>query len=189
MQRKEKIISIILILVFLTGFMIYNSYYYGYEKINFNKNEAKNILEDTWMPIKEFNDNLRVDKINNLILPPEYINNKDDFINFFSATIPEYIAQEFYPNLIIEDKYHGLIVNEEAYFPIIYKEDSYVSNAYIRKNRKMKESELVIEESGFVRDKQAYRRRNYYGKGENGEWIFEYFEGNSWYFFNTDKEK
>jgi len=188
MRSKKNTISILLLLVLLTSFKIYNSYYYEYEKTDFDKNKAQKILEDTWSPIKQFNDNLRVDKTNNLILPPKYINDKDDFIKLFSATIPEYKAQQFYTNLIIEHEDHGLIVKEEAHFPNIYYGDSYVSNAYTRKNRRMKEPELVIEESGFIRDSDAYRRKNYYKKNENGEWSFEYFEGTSWYFFNIDKE-
>lgn len=89
---------------------------------------------------------------------------------------------------MVEDENLGLTVRQEAYFPTIYEEDSYIFKSYTRKKPIMEESELVIVEMGPMSGKGGYRRRNYYRKNDDGHWVHQRYEGTSWYFFDIKKE-
>ncbi|ABR48262.1 hypothetical protein Amet_2102 [Alkaliphilus metalliredigens QYMF] len=186
MKLSEEKINRIILCILLIASIGYHRYMSVYEEISFDKSEAMTVLQETWRPLQEFNNDSIVNEMNNIIFLPEYIEDKSDLIAFFSTAMPERLAEQFFENLIVEDTKHGLTVNQSAHFPTIYDEDSYIFKAYIRKSRGMEEAELVIQEMGPVGG--GYRRRNYYRKNENDEWTYHYFEGAGWTFYPIDKE-
>jgi hypothetical protein len=176
-----KISTQILIVLLILSPLIARSYndssIDSYKKLPFDKYEAKSILEKTWKPLKEFNDNTIESSGDNLLLPPKNIKNKDDFMNLFVSTMDEYIALTTYTSLIYEDEDKNLSVKKGVHFYTIYDEGSTVSDAYIKKVND--NEQLIILEEGIHKNSstQSYSRENIYAKNENGQWILVQLNG------------
>ncbi|AKL95047.1 hypothetical protein CACET_c15980 [Clostridium aceticum] len=184
-ETKGKIIMILMWIVIL-GRNGYHLYENRYEIVAFDKHEARQILEKTWSPIETFNHDVIVDEVNDIILPPVYIQNRESLIAFFSTTMAEHAAVNYFDSFLEESEEYGLIVKKGAYFPTIYQESAYILNAHTRKKPKMEEEELVIEEAGSIALGLGYRRKNFYRMDEEGEWVHQGFSGNSGYFLNVE---
>lgn len=133
-------------------------------------------MEDTWKPLEEFYNDTIED--NNVLLPPKYINNKEDFIKHFTTKISKHNAEDFYENLIEEKDDGRMVVRKDVYFSTIYNDGAYVFNSYIRK--RVDEEELIIVEIVPVYN-EWHKRRVYYKRDKNGQWIYNYFSGITWW--------
>lgn len=177
-MKKENWICLTLLIILIVNAKLYNTE----ETIEFDDMKAKEILETTWNPVNEFKNNLTVSKKKNLVFPPTYIKTEEEFIEFFTTTLPQRYAKEFYDNLIIEDEENGLIINETSYFPNIHEATTYNINSYIKKYGNSGKQQLIIQEIGLSGESNySYKRTNYYEMNHKGEWEFEYFDGLSWY--------
>ncbi|MCY6485781.1 hypothetical protein OW763_15785 [Clostridium aestuarii] len=172
------IFKLFVILICIVG--IYSYYSYRYAKTPFDKDKASVILKATWNPLKQFNDNIIVDEKNDIFFPPKNIKSKENFIKLFSATMPKYMAENFYKNLIKKNENGVMIVNKGAYCPNIFDKGSCILKAYTKKIDQTEE--LVIFEVGSNENERPYTRKNYYKKDKNGKWIYDRCSGTTWYF-------
>lgn len=172
-----KAISIILTLSLGTAPLAIEVYNDRYTKIPFDKLESKTMLEETWKPLKDFKDNITIDKNNNTLLPPKYIKTKDDFMNAF-ASFPKHLTEGLYDALIIETDSGTVLVNPSVHIPSIFDEGSHIGDCYIKRKKHIEE--LIIEEGGWIESiAMGYTRKNTYIKNKNGDWIYTGFTGSS----------
>ncbi|MCY6370652.1 hypothetical protein [Clostridium ganghwense] len=166
--------NILCIILIVTGsFNIYNRHY---KKIDFDKNEARVILENTYKPVKLFREDIISDKTGKIILPPKYIGNESDFLNFFDDTFPEYNVKELYDHIIVERDDNSLEIDKSVHFYCIYDEGSDILKAYIKKRKDSEE--LIIEEVGNPTDGGfPYTRKHTFKKDENDKWICKSISG------------
>ncbi|MCC5910009.1 MAG: hypothetical protein JJT76_06180 [Clostridiaceae bacterium] len=182
MKRKTKNTMLtVLMLAYIIGSLAYYAYNNRYEEIAFDIDLAEDILMETWQPIWQFDQDAIIDRDQNEILPPDYVQSREDFINFANKTFSQHDAERFFDDLM-EDKENGdLLVKQGVFYPTIYEEGAYIYKAYTRQNRSMQMPELIIQEMGVLEGRRNYSRRNHYKMNENGEWQFRYFNGSGLY--------
>ncbi|WP_053957625.1 hypothetical protein [Inediibacterium massiliense] len=193
-MKKETWRRIMIMLLF--AFNIFAGIYYlteyQYEKVLINKDQSTIILKEAYQALDDFNRNLKDSNEKNLLVVPDYIESKEDFIESFNGKIARHIIEDFYEDLIFE-KEHELFAKKEVYIPSIFAKDSYVENAYIeiKKDRKGKvlSKQLIIEERGKIHINESYHRKNFFIKNKEGKWCLDHFDGIKNYVFVLDEEE
>lgn len=189
MKTKEKLIIRIIIISVVVFSIITQPIPY---RVKFDKSIAEELLKETYMPLEDFVKAGIPVEDEELLLVPNDIRNKEDFMRLFNNKINTRIVEDFYKSLVIE-KPEGLYIDKKVYIPNIYAESSILTNSYIKKWRRSlysyisgeddsKEEKLIIKEKWKISG-EWHRRNNYFVKNENGEWVLDHFGGISKYGF------
>lgn len=187
-KKKSSILSFIMIIASLISLLanIKTS-----ERIEFNELEAKNMLQEVYKPLEDFNRSLIDTEDEGLLLVPDNIGSEADFINLFNNKVKSHVPKSFYKDLMIE-RDGKLYVDALVYIPNIYSDSGRVRKAYIEKKKSLfhtifggeyeEDEKLMIRESWKVSGEWA-KRSNYFSRNEKGEWVLLHANGISRYRF------
>lgn len=165
-------------------------------KIDFDLEEAEEILKLTWKTINEMNSSEYETKV---IIP---VSSKKEFFDTYDFSyIGENIKSNIYETLVEIDFHENKVENNEinqdssngikdekiqTYIPTIYDEGVFIREAYIKENiYKEEESHYdsiefsIIEASNenIIGKLQGYNRENIFEKDDEGNWILKEIVG------------
>ncbi|MCY6372210.1 hypothetical protein [Clostridium ganghwense] len=141
------------------------------EQIEFNINEASNILKETWKPLKNLNNDLTKNNTNN------YIVSKEEFIKILENRRNKEIAVNIASNLLEKSEDGKFNIKHNIFIPTIYDDEVSIKKAYIKKYTYLDKEELVIEESGKYERWGQFDRKNIYEKSDKGMWALKSISG------------
>lgn len=153
------------------------------EKIELNKDEAMEILKETYKPLEAFAESLSISTDGEKLVLPNTIESEQDFINLFSETMRESTPKSIYKKVNTEK---GIsFMDSSTYIPSIYTQHGKVTEAYIIKKKKLidfirnksKTTDKVIIKESWTISGDKNKRTNYYIRGEQEEWLLDYFDG------------
>lgn len=180
----KKIIHTILILI-LTFISIINLSIS--EKVDFDIIEAEKLLKEAYGPIEMIAKDSSLSKDEDLLIPPDYIKNEEDFYDLLKDKMRDYEI-EFYSQEFIIETEGKIFLDSHFYIPSIYSQDAEVKKAYIKKvknlfpklvrRNKNIEDELIIKSRWTVNEERD-GRTDYFSKNEDGRWVLNGQSGTS----------
>ena len=124
----KKITCILLFVLILTSCINSNN-------SDFDTDEAKSILDETWKPLQHI---LEKNSTSNSY----YIDSKEYFIESLS-TMTEGLAVDIF-DTITEDTKQGIIISDKVFFPLIFDEEVFIEEAYIRPDESNREKKQLV---------------------------------------------
>ena len=166
------------------------------KKTDFDKEDARAVLEEAYRPLEEFTGELTYYKDRGLLVPPDNTKDEEDFIGLFDGLAKEDVAQDFYEDLFVENS-TGIYVDAKTYIPTIYTGETVVKKACVRerqsiigrlvKRERKKAVELTVKLQ-LGADGFTDKRTEHLVMDERGKWILDHPTGTTGCRFENDLE-